>query len=352
MRHQRDERHLPHIGALARHVRAGDDEHAVILVVEQRAVWHKLIVAVHTGLDDGMTAIDDINHAVIGNFRADIAVFDRRNRQRDQRIQRFQADRRMLNPGNLSGQEFADFDKQPLFQTDCFFLRAEHGLLNFMQLRRHVALAVGQRLFSRVAIRHLLVVGFRHLDIVAENAVVLNFQILDARQLAFLRFQIGDPLMAVSGGLPQLVQFLVIAAFDVMPLAHQRGRVHVDGLRQLVHHVAKRRQMVEQTAEHAVRRDGGQRVVNRRNMRKRIAQGKAVLRVDGFVCDSAEQAFHVVNLRQLLADHVHRHIRVAQRLHRLQTLVNFALDGQRLLDEAAKRSRAHRRAGVIQNAQK
>ena len=104
----------------------------------------------------------------------------------------------MLNARNLRGKELSDFDKQPLFQPNRLFLCAEHGFLNFMQFRRHIAFTVGQRLLSCVAIRHLLIVGLRHFNVVAEHAIILNFEILDARQLSLFGLQIGNPLMAVS----------------------------------------------------------------------------------------------------------------------------------------------------------
>ena len=198
MRHQRDKRHLTHISALARHVRASNDEHAVIFIVEQRTVGHKLFVTVHARLDHRMTAILNIDYTVFRNFRPNIAVLHRSNRQRNQRVERLEPHRRMLNARNLRGKELSDFDKQPLFQPNRLFLCAEHGFLNFMQFRRHIAFTVGQRLLSCVAIRHLLIVGLRHFNVVAEHAIILNFEILDARQLSLFGLQIGNPLMAVS----------------------------------------------------------------------------------------------------------------------------------------------------------
>ena len=197
VRHQRDERHLPHVGALAGHVRAGDNQHAVFVFIHQRAVGHKQLVAVQPRLHDRMSAVFDGNHTVRRDFRTDIVVAHGGNRQRQQRVERLEAHRRLLDARNLRRQEVADLDEESLLQADGLLLRAQNGFLDLVQLRRHVALAVGQRLLAGIAVRHLIVVRLGDLDVVAEDLVVLNLEVLDLGQLAFLRLQVGNPLLTM-----------------------------------------------------------------------------------------------------------------------------------------------------------
>ena len=59
-----DLRHLPHIGAFARHVGAGHDQHAVLVGVHQRIVGNERLVREHA-LDDRVAAVLDIKNAVL-----------------------------------------------------------------------------------------------------------------------------------------------------------------------------------------------------------------------------------------------------------------------------------------------
>ena len=351
MRHQRDERHLPHVGALASHVRPGDNQHAVVVFIHQRAVGHKELIAVQSRLHDRMTAVFDGKHAVRRDFRTDIVVAHGSNRQRQQRVERLEAHGRLLDARNLRRQEVADLDEEALLQADGFLLRAQNGFLNLVQLRRHVALAVGQRLLAGIAVRHLIVVRLGDLDVVAKDLVVLNLEVFDLGQLALLRLQVGNPLLTVRGSLAQLVQLRIVAVPDEMAVAHQQRRIRVDRPREQIHHVVKRRQLLQQLAQHArgiQPLDGG---VDCRHMRKRVAQRQTVLGVDAAVGNAAEQALHVVDLRQLLAEQVGGHIVFLEHLHRVEPTVDLLLHRQRLLDKAAQHAAAHRRAGIIQHAE-
>ena len=242
MRHQRDKRYLTHVCALARHIGASDDQHAVVLIIHQRAVWHKLFVPAKPVLDDRMPSVLDVDDAAFRHMGSDIAVLNCGNRQRNQRVERLEAKGRLLDARNLRGQEIPDFSEQRLLEPHRLFMRAQYRFLDFVELRRRVALAVGQRLFARVPVRHLIVIGLGHFNIVAKYLIVLNLEVLDFRQFAFSGFKIQYPLLSVPGGRTQLIKLLTIALPDTVAIAHDHRRIGIDGARQLLHDVVKRRQ--------------------------------------------------------------------------------------------------------------
>ena len=298
-----------------------------------------------------MPTVFDVDHAVVGHLRADIAVAHRRNRQRDERVERLERQCRALNPRNLVREVVAHLGKQSLLQPHRLFVRAEHRFLDLVQLRRGVALAVGERLLARIAVGHLIVVRLGDLDVIAKDLVVLDFEVLDFGQLALLRLEVRNPLLAVLRRAAQLVQLRAVPLADVRAVVHEQRRVRIDGAREQVHHVVKRRQLAEQVAKQTRRPDSRQRIVNGGHMGKRLAQREAVLRVDGSVGNAAEQALDVVDVHERLAQHIDGHHRAGERLHGVKPRVDFLADSQRLLDEAAQHPRAHRRGRVIENPQ-
>ena len=85
LRHERDERDLTHIGGFTRHIGACDDGDAVFLFAHVGVVRHKESVLQHA-LDDRMAAVVDLDHAGIVHHRAAVAVFDRDDGKRRERV--------------------------------------------------------------------------------------------------------------------------------------------------------------------------------------------------------------------------------------------------------------------------
>ena len=80
-----DERDLTHIGGFTRHVGACDDGDAVFLFAHVGVVRHKESVLQHA-LDDRMAAVVDLDHAGIVHHRAAVAVLDRDDGKRRERV--------------------------------------------------------------------------------------------------------------------------------------------------------------------------------------------------------------------------------------------------------------------------
>ena len=67
-----------------------------------------------------------------------------------------------------------------------------------------------------------MLVGFRDLDVIAEDVVEADFQRLDAGAGALARFDLGDILAAVMAEIAQFVQFGVEAGADGAAI----GQIH------------------------------------------------------------------------------------------------------------------------------
>ena len=101
-----------------------------------------------------------------------------------------------------------------LFDDEHLLLGAEDLLFVLLQLLGDIAFGVGQRLLADPRLRHLLLMGVAHLDIVAEDVVVADFQRRNARRLALALLDAGQIVLAVEGDAAQVVQFGVHAVGD------------------------------------------------------------------------------------------------------------------------------------------
>ena len=85
--------------------------------------------------------------------------------------------------------------------------------------RRDVALGVLERLLADVVGRHLVAVGVRDFEVVAEHRVEADLDVRDAGPLAFGGLVLGHPLLAAGRQLAQLVEIGAIAGADEAAVA-------------------------------------------------------------------------------------------------------------------------------------
>src|SRR5207249_1272135 len=84
-------------------------------------------------------------------------------------------------------------------------LGAEHPRLVLLQGRRHEALHADQGLLALVVLRHEREVRARHLDVVAEDAVVAHLERGDPRPGTLRRLEAREPALPVARALAELV---------------------------------------------------------------------------------------------------------------------------------------------------
>ena len=346
--HQHDQRHLTHVGRLARHVGAGDD-HDPVLRVETGIIRHELLPADGV-LHHRMPAAADLVAARVVDRGADVVVVRRDLCKGQQRVQRLHGLRGLLQARQQLLQRRANLTEQLVLQANSALLRAENLVLQLLELLGDEALGVGQRLLAGVAVGHLVVKGLGDLDVIAEDPVVADLQVLDAGLLALLLLHPGKVFPAVFRNVAQLVQLGAVPLLDHAAVLDGDGRVGIDGPAQHVHKLIHGIQRVQRLPDQrgaelrATTPELGHRI-------QRVLQRKAVPGVDRVVGDAAEQALHVVNAAQNLPQLCRAHGIAHQFLHRIQAALDLDLIVQRALDPAAQQAAAHGGLRLVQNPQ-
>ena len=171
--HQHDQGGLPHIGGLSCHIGSGDDGNALFLVIEKRIVADKRAVRDHL-LHHRMTAVLDIDDALPVDLGPYIMVPLRHQSQCGKYIQLRDSPGRPLDPLHLPGNSIPDRAVQLIFQGIQLVLRPQDGILQIFELRRDIPLRVGKGLLAREIVRHHVLVGIGHLQIITEYLVVFD----------------------------------------------------------------------------------------------------------------------------------------------------------------------------------
>ena len=213
--HQRQQGHLADVGALARHVRTGNQQtlsaasappgrrrNRPQLLAHQRVVGHELALR----LDDvqhRMPPVDDPQHRLRRPLRPAVVPLPGQLGQGRQHVDLGQGRGRGLHPPPVGRHDVAQLQEQRVLQFLGLLVGRQHLLLVFLQLRRDVALGVLDRLLADVVGGDLLAVGVGDLDVVAEHLVEADLQARDARPLGLLGLVAGDPLLAAVGQLAQ-----------------------------------------------------------------------------------------------------------------------------------------------------
>lgn len=159
-------------------------------------------------------------------------MIDGHSCQRKKCIKRLERHGRTLNPGNLSRDFFSDFREQLQLQAHRLLLCTDNLLLDILQLRRHVAFTVSQRLFADIAHGHHVVIRLGDLNIIPENSIVLHPQIANAGFISFPLLQLNDPLLAAGGRQTILIQHGAVSIIDDSALCNGDGRIRMDCLPQ------------------------------------------------------------------------------------------------------------------------
>ena len=161
-----------------------------------------------------MAALADVDHLAVVERRTHVAPFDG---QPCERLQAVDAG----HDGGVAqqhGERPADVGHQlgvdALLDDEHLLLGAQNLLLVLLELLGDVALGVGEGLFADPVGGNLLLVGIAHLDVVAEDVVVADFQRRDARRLALALLDAREVVLAVQGDAAQVVQLGIDAVGD------------------------------------------------------------------------------------------------------------------------------------------
>ena len=149
LRHEREQRHLADVGALARHVRAGDDVEAVGAAIQLHVVRHEFLLD-QALIEHRMAAVADAKARAFRQHRAAIAEEPGGLGEGGDDIERGQGGGGGLQLREVLQHLLAQLDEKLVLQRLRALVRAEDFVLHLLQLGRDEALAVHRGLLADV----------------------------------------------------------------------------------------------------------------------------------------------------------------------------------------------------------
>ena len=349
LRHDGNQCHLPHISGFARHIRAGDDSNAVFPAVEQSVVRDEQTVGQHF-LNNRVTAVLDVNAVGKIHHRTNIVVITCHISQSAQNVKRCDSLRGFLHAVYLGGNLVTHRGKHLILESGQAFLRTEHGALELFQLLGDIALAVRKRLLTNVVLRNRLRIGAADLDIIAEHAVVADFQLANAGTLAFRLLDFGNFTLTAGRKVAQTVNLLVEALADHAAFPKKNRRLIHDGLLDQRTDVFKQINLAGQLTQHSLSEQSSLRFDLRqaRNCRRQRTQITAVCSAVGY---APNQALHIEHSLECVRQCRAGNYIVAQCTYRLLTACNMQRIIQRFFNPLTNQARTHCRARVVKHPQ-
>ena len=253
-----------------------------------------------------MAAVVDLDHAGIVHHRAAVAVFDRDDGKRRERVKLRDRGGGLLDALGARADLVAQGGEDLVFERVVTLPRGQDLLLQVLELLRDVALAVDERLLADVGVGHLILEGIGDLDVVAEDLVVADLQRADAGAFLFLRFNGGEQPLAAGENVVQAVDLGVEALADEAALAHGERRLVHDGLGDARSDVRERVKLLRKLAEPA-RGEVRELLAHGGELLDGITQRDEVAPARRAVDDAADEPLHVADAGegedQLLARH-------------------------------------------------
>ncbi|GBC99784.1 hypothetical protein HRbin17_02315 [bacterium HR17] len=195
-------------------------------------------------LNDGVASLFDDDFVTVVHDGACVVVFGGDFRQCRQHIQLPHRPRRLQQFMAALGNFPPQLHEQLILQLPDAFFRTEHLALQLLEFRRDEPLHICQRLLTDVVFRDKMQVCLRDLKVVAENLVVADAQIFDARSLPLFRFQRRNQFLAVASDVTQFVQLRMVAVAEDSAFGHTVGWVVHEGALQPPPQIIRRVQAV------------------------------------------------------------------------------------------------------------
>ncbi len=224
MGQQRDDRDLPDVGALARHVGTGEDDEPLGVDVEPYVVGHEFLAGVEL-LEHGMPRFLEQERAVAVDLGLEVIALLRQRAPAEQHVDFVNGARGILDRAQVRRGCRAQVEEELVLELARAFLRAEDFRFHLLELGRDEALGVGHGLLARVVGGHGGEVGRADLDVVAEDLVVAHLERLDAGALLLAALQVGQPRLALDRRGAQFLQRGVVAGADEAALLELDGWV-------------------------------------------------------------------------------------------------------------------------------
>ena len=377
VREQREQRDLPDVGALACHVRPGDQRDLLLHEVERRVVGYEAFLGGRQ-VQHRMPSVADRQHAVVAHLGTDPAVQPRRLGEGREHVELRQRAGGLLDGAQLGEDLFAHLQEKVVLQLGRPLLGAEDLRLHRLQLLRDEPFAVGDRLLAHVVARDLREVGLGHLDVVAEDGVEPDLQRRDAGAGRLVLLELGEPVLAAARRRAQLVQLGAEAVTDDPAFFHRERWVVGDGaaeqlderrqLGQLPGQLFQQRERDLGDIRHGLfvqghlvgrhrgtgtgrRTDAREQRAERRDLFLGEAQRDEVAGVAGPEAEAGERALEVAHIGETRAEGLQHGRSGDPRGDRVLSAMDRRRRGERLGEPIAEPSRAHRRGGAVQRGE-
>ena len=350
LRHERDERRLAQQRRLTSHVRTGDYHYLLLLGVELDVVGHVLLAKRQLRLDDGVASGAYLEHVVVLNHRAHVAVLLGSLCEREQTVET----RHDVGVGlNLRYVRLHIGDKlgeETGLEHQNLLVGTHNLLLVLLQFLGDVALGVGKRLLAYPLLRHLVLIRVAHLKIVAEHVVVAHLQRLYAGLLRLLLLNLQQIVATAARDGAQLVKLRREARSNHAALSHKLRRIllqfAVDAL-------------VQRLAEVNLVADGMYLcvVVGEARRLYRLQRAESVLQLHHLSGRHSAHShlrydtLYVANAVQMLVYGLSKVGFAEERVHHVEALVDRSHVAQREYRPAAQQTSAHRRAGAVDDGE-
>ncbi len=176
-------------------------------------------------LDDRVASGADAQSRRIAEFRSAPVERLRAFRQRHQHVGLGDCGRHAAQCRQHRHQRVEQARVEFLLARQRAVARRQHLALEFLQLRRDVALGTLERLAALVIVGRLVRLATAQLDVVTVHAVVADLQRGQSGACAFAAFEIREIAVGVFADVAQLVEALIVARRDHATVADQHGRV-------------------------------------------------------------------------------------------------------------------------------
>ena len=297
-------------------------------------------------LDDRVTSVHDAQ--LVAVVHVGLRVVEDRGRlgQRREHVERRERPRGVLEPRRFRGDRRPNAVEDLDLALENPLVCAEHAVLVFLQGRRDEPLASGDGLFAVIVGRDRGEVRSRHLDVVAEHAVVADLERGDARSRALGLLHFGDALAASTADAAQVVQFRIHAIADCAAIAGLRRRVVRDGRGDLLADLGHVVHLADEAPDER-RLHLGQRHAEAWDGDQRQPQRHQVARAGGPERRSRDEAFDVMDVFQDVPELAAIRRPKRQLLDRVEPILNPFERDERREQPAAQEPSTHRRGRAV-----
>ena len=179
----------------------------LLAVVQIDIVRNVLFAGRKLFFNDGVTSLANVDGIRIVDHRTVIVVRHGNFSKRTQHVQGRNQLGIRLQGTDISSRFLQKRIVKGGLDFQNFILRPQDFILILFQLGRNITLAVYEGLLANPRVRRLVLVGFRHFDVITEHIVEPDFQGGNTRLFNFALLDFQEFLLAMDRNIAQFIQF-------------------------------------------------------------------------------------------------------------------------------------------------